>query len=222
MRFITTIALALVSATIYAGEVRGPAHVIDGDSIRIADTEIRLYGIDAPEAKQLCLVQGEDWECGQTATDAMKQIVGTAPIHCAWTQRDRYERALGTCTREGYDIAEMMVDFGVALAYTQYSGKYIPDEAEAKSKREGLWSAQFVPPWDWRRGVRLPGNELPDIECPVKGNVNSKGDRIYHVKGWRDHAKVRINRNQGDRCFQNVPDAISAGFRKPRYAAEEK
>lgn len=212
--------LLLASAASHSDEITGKAHVIDGDSIRIADTEIRLYGIDAPEGKQSCLQQGEDWACGETATEALRLIIGNAEIHCTWQELDRYERALATCTREGHDIAEMMVDHGVAMAYRKYTWRYALDEDEAKAKRKGLWAGAFIPPWDWRRGVRLEGNELPDIDCPVKGNVNSKGDRIYHVKGWRDHAKVVLNRKQGDRCFHTVEDALTAGFRAPYYARE--
>jgi len=212
----------LISDVSVAEEIRGPATVIDGDSIRIADTEIRLYGIDAPEGKQSCIQQGEDWACGETATEALQLIVGDADIHCTWKKQDRYERALATCTREGHDIAELMVDNGIALAYRKYSGMYIHDEELAKAERIGLWSGLFIPPWDWRAGVRLPGNELPDIDCPVKGNVNRKGDQIYHVKGWRDHAKVRLNPEEGDKCFQTIARAEAAGFRAPAYAGSLK
>ena len=33
----------------------GTARVIDGDTISIADTRIRLWGIDAPERERTCL-----------------------------------------------------------------------------------------------------------------------------------------------------------------------
>ncbi len=220
LRLAPLLFLLLASAASHSDEVTGKVHVIDGDSIRIANTEIRLYGIDAPEGKQSCIQQGEDWACGETATEALRLIVGKAQIRCTWKELDRYGRALATCTREGHDIAEMMVDHGVALAYRNYTWKYALDEDEAKAKRMGLWAGLFVPPWDWRRGVRLEGNELPDIDCPVKGNVNSKGDRIYHVKGWRDHAKVRLKPEEGDICFESVFDAELSGFRRPKYAHE--
>ncbi len=41
----------------------------------------------------------------------------------------------------------------------------------------------------------------------MKGTVNRKGNKIYHVKGWRDHAKVRLNAEEGDKCFRSVLDA---------------
>ncbi|NJO23319.1 MAG: thermonuclease family protein, partial [Sphingomonadales bacterium] len=37
-----------------AGKVSGIATVIDGDTIAIGETRIRLEGIDAPEAAQSC------------------------------------------------------------------------------------------------------------------------------------------------------------------------
>ena len=210
MIFIT---LFLLHGICSAEEITGIPRLVDGDSIRIADVDIRLHGIDAPEAKQLCLVKGDDWACGETATKALKKIIGKASIRCEWKQRDRFERALGTCYRDGHDIGELMVERGLAVAYTGYSGKYIMNQEEAKKARKGLWGAQFIPPWDWRRGVRLSGDDLPDNGCEIKGNVNRKGNKIYHIKGWRDHAKVRLKAEEGDQCFRSVFDAEMAGFR---------
>ena len=202
--------------TANAEEISGVAEVIDGDHLRIGDAEIRLYGIDAPEEKQTCIYRGEDWSCGKTAIDGLKQIVGNAIIRCTWTQQHHDGAALGKCHREDYDIAELMVVNGLALADTEYSGMYIPDEMKAKAERKGLWSARFIPPRDWRRGVRLAGNELPASECPVKGDLNSNGKKIYYVKGWRDYAQVTLNTEQGGRCFLTVEAALLAGFKPAR------
>ena len=38
----------------YSEEITGYAKVIDGDTIRIKENKIRLYGIDAPENNQIC------------------------------------------------------------------------------------------------------------------------------------------------------------------------
>jgi hypothetical protein len=37
-----------------AAEVSGPARVIDGDTLDIGTTRVRLFGIDAPESAQRC------------------------------------------------------------------------------------------------------------------------------------------------------------------------
>ncbi|MDA0822372.1 MAG: thermonuclease family protein [Proteobacteria bacterium] len=214
--------LLLISAAAQSEEISGTAQIIDGDSIRIGETEIRLHGIDAPEAKQTCQYEGRDWPCGETATKALRSIVGAGPVQCTWTELDRYERALATCYVAQSDIALQLVDRGLALAYRRYSDAYVANEDRARAARKGVWNTEFVLPWDWRRGERLAGNELPDIDCPVKGNVNGKGDRIYHVKGWRDHSKVRLKPEEGDICFQTTAEADSAGFRKPHYASDRE
>ena len=47
------LALANAGGTKPPRVVEGPARIVDGDTIWIGETKIRLYGIDAPEAKQL-------------------------------------------------------------------------------------------------------------------------------------------------------------------------
>jgi len=44
----------------------------------------------------------------------------------------------------------MVVD-GWAMAYRKYSMDYVRAETFAKSRREGLWRGEFVPPWEWRQ-----------------------------------------------------------------------
>jgi len=37
------------------------------------------------------------------------------------------------------------------MAYRKYSMDYVRAETFAKSRREGLWRGEFVPPWEWRQ-----------------------------------------------------------------------
>jgi endonuclease YncB( thermonuclease family) len=53
-----------------ADNLAGQASVIDGDTLEIHGTRIRLWGIDAPESSQLC--RGEDslqYRCGMKAAN---------------------------------------------------------------------------------------------------------------------------------------------------------
>ena len=51
--------LALGASTIPAATVSGSAKVIDGDTLEVSGKRIRLFGIDAPEASQICERDGQ-------------------------------------------------------------------------------------------------------------------------------------------------------------------
>ena len=53
---IVTLALCLLApaSSAQAVEVAGPARVVDGDTLEIGSQSIRLHGINAPEASQVC------------------------------------------------------------------------------------------------------------------------------------------------------------------------
>ena len=61
---------------------------------------------------------------------------------------------IATCFVDGKDLNAMMVGGGWALAYRDYSNKYVPQENVAREARRGIWDMRFVPPWEWRRGER--------------------------------------------------------------------
>ncbi len=44
-----------------------------------------------------------------------------------------------------------MVRLGYALAYRQYPDAYVLFESIAKYDKAGMWSGDFVKPWEWRR-----------------------------------------------------------------------
>ncbi len=55
---------------------------------------------------------------------------------------------------EGQDVGAELVREGWALAYRQFSLDYVGEELEAEAAKAGLWSMDFVEPWEWRRGTR--------------------------------------------------------------------
>lgn len=54
-----------------ASEITGRAYVIDGDTLDISGTRIRLFGMDAVEPSQVCARPHEQWPCGQQAAGAL-------------------------------------------------------------------------------------------------------------------------------------------------------
>ena len=204
----------LLSVAGTAAELTGHANAIDGDSVRIGATELRLEGIDAPEFMQTCRLHGETWACGRAAAETLALLIQRKPITCIWSADDQYGRGLATCYRTGHDLNALMVESGMALAYRRYTERYIAAEERARTARRGLWDAEFEPPWVWRR--RAPRGHTEDEACAVKGNVNAKGQRIYHLPGTAAYDKVRIKPDEGDRCFASAREAQAAGFRPPR------
>tara|TARA_R110002073_G_scaffold136772_12_gene285429 strand:+ start:156 stop:761 length:606 start_codon:yes stop_codon:yes gene_type:complete len=97
--------------------VEGPAYVIDGDTIRIGNTKIRLAGIDAPEL---------DRPWGQKSKWAMVRICKGHIIRAELTGDTSYDRLVGTCfLPDGTDIGAEIIKVGLALDGGFYSeGKY--------------------------------------------------------------------------------------------------
>src|SRR3990167_713722 len=125
--------------------------VIDGDSIVLRGSQIRLHGIDAPELKQECkTILLQPWRCGSAARDELNRLIGSAKIICRKIYRDSYQRSISQCFANGQDIGEAMVRNGYAVAYRRYSGRYIDAETEARSHRRGIWAGVFEYPEQWR------------------------------------------------------------------------
>ena len=107
-------------------DLEGQASVIDGDTLEIHGTRIRIFGIDAPESDQLCRnEESEFYRCGQKASNALFDFIARRPVECIEVDRDRYGRAVSVCTVAGIDLAGWMVGNGHALDWPKYSkGNY--------------------------------------------------------------------------------------------------
>ncbi|MBM3952582.1 MAG: thermonuclease family protein [Rhodospirillales bacterium] len=142
----------LFSLPSFAANLSDAASIIDGDTVEIHGQRIRLYGIDAPESRQTCKRNGDDWRCGKDAAFALADKIAQKPVECEPKGKpDRYKRTVAVCRLNGEDLNAWMVSEGWALAYRQYSLDYVPQENEAKEAKRGIWASEFVPPWEWRR-----------------------------------------------------------------------
>lgn len=228
--------LLLVSSSLFAQTMSGHADVVDGDTLVIGETRIRLNAIDAPETDQTCLDRtGQPFSCGIIARDRLRTKVGDRTVTCSGEGRDRYGRLLAICHLGAEDLNGWLVAEGLALAYVQYSDRYAPAEARARAAEKGLWAGAFTAPWDWR--LRTAGTPLlgavagraegtgtssispqkpPVAGCTIKGNVNRQGDRIYFLPGNSAYWKVKMDKGTGERWFCSEQEAVAAGWRKAR------
>ncbi len=59
-------------------------------------------------------------------------------------------------------------------------------------------------------------NDSKDAEARIiKGNINSKGEKIYHVPGTSKYDATMIDESKGERWFRSEEEAIAAGWRAP-------
>ena len=210
------------------GELYPVVSVADGDTITVAiagvDERVRLIGIDAPElhAPAECFAQ-------ESADHARDVLAGTSVRLVAdpsQDDRDRYGRLLRyVFLPDGANVNADLVAAGYAYEYTydnpyRYQELFRADERSARSGGTGLWSASGC------AGQRLPQGQtpsptagattpasLPTDGCVIKGNINAKGEKIYHLPGDDSYDATVITPAKGERFFCSEADAIAAGWR---------
>lgn len=137
--------------------ISGIARVIDGDTIAIEDSRIRLSKIDAPEMKQKCLDKKSiQYLCGEVSKAFLKKMIDGKQVVCSYEERDMYNRYLGTCTTENININYELVKNGMAVIYNQKDADLTLKqfEIEAGDKRLGIWQGAFEEPKEYRRKNR--------------------------------------------------------------------
>jgi len=125
--------------------------VTDGDTIRMGDERIRFSGIDAPEIKQTCIHKESEFNCGEFSKILLIEKISDQEVSCIRESKDQYGRTLAECFVGKESLSSYLVREGYAFAYRKYSNKFVADEEYAKRNRNGMWSMQFIFPWEYRR-----------------------------------------------------------------------
>ena len=204
----------VISSASQASEVTGKVvGITDGDTFTLLTADkkqvkIRLAEIDAPESGQ---------PYGSKSKQVLSGLVFDKDVRIVVQTIDRYGRTVGRPYVGDLDISAEMIRMGAAWAYRDYliDKSLLTLESAAKAEKRGLWglSEASVPPWEWRRSG---GQNATPNGCQIKGNINSKGDRIYHVPGSRSYGATKISESKGERWFCSEAEARAAGWRSPR------
>ncbi len=218
--------------------------VVDGDTVDVrlssGPIRVRLYGIDTPERTQpfgaaasaylTTMIKGQEVQLLPVAQDAYDRIVGVLYLGDANVNAE--------LVRTGHAWA-----YRQYLGVLADDAAYCRLEGQARDGGFGLWSlpaGERVSPWEYR-AARRPGRHMftdysnataekciaamaggqpashrPRPGCLIKGNINSKGDRIYHSPGRPSYARTKINEAAGERWFCSEREARQAGWRPPR------
>jgi len=214
--------------------------VIDGDTIEISTGDrVRYIGIDTPETSH----PSKPIECfGKEASDKNKQLVEGKKVRLEKdvSETDKYGRLLRYVYVDNIFVNLELVKLGYAYSSTyppdvKYQSQFLAAQNEARENGRGLWSAcqenttntdtninsnintntavPFVPPSS-DTNVNTNTNTTPTINCTIKGNINSKGEKIYHIIGCPDYSRTIIDESKGERWFCTEAEALAAGWRK--------
>ncbi|QIG55375.1 thermonuclease family protein [Altererythrobacter sp. BO-6] len=150
--FATSLAAALLfgAAPAYSQIIFGQAQAIDGDTLLLGDSHIRLHGIDAVESSQQCTRNGATWACGADAGQLLSSLVAGKAVQCQQRDVDSYGRVVATCTANGVDLSQRMANAGYAVALPQYSDRYVGVVEQARTRGVGIWGGEFQMPSDYR------------------------------------------------------------------------
>ena len=111
-----------------------------------------MYGVDAPDADEVCRVGEKEIPCGLQAVGFLSETLRSEDLECEIVDYDRHGRKLVRCeTSSGTDIAEKMVLEGVAFAYLAFTRDYLPAEKAAKTEQRGLHATNLEFPSEWRK-----------------------------------------------------------------------
>lgn len=141
------IILLLIPIILFAIEGK-VINISDGDTIKILTKDkqqikVRLYGIDAPEKKQVY---------GEKSRKFLSNLIAGKIVEVKEKGKDKYKRTLGIVYHNGRDINAQMVSNGYAWAFVKYSDMYTNEELIAKNKKLGLWQDKNpMPPWKFRK-----------------------------------------------------------------------
>jgi endonuclease YncB( thermonuclease family) len=216
---VTVMVLGLARSVIAAQPemLAGAAAVMDGDTFKIGDVVVRLFDVDAPEIAQTCDGGPSRLHlCGAYVADALAERLAGREVKCEVLKLDQYDRRVARCEVNGEGLSRWLVASGLAMVFRRYSDRFMEEEGAARSARIGLWQTDFEAPWEYRaKRWEVAAQQAPE-GCPIKGNINRDGERIYQTPwGSQWYDRTRISAARGEQWFCSEREALDAGWRAP-------
>ncbi len=150
-----------------------PMHVevLNGNRFRDVATgdRYRLYGVDVCAREQKAVLDKQPWACGAVATAWLIKATLGQWVVCTTIRKDGSIKVARCATSRYPDVAEHMLDDGLAIMPPDAADQEIPAyklaQNNARTKLSGLWGSKFQMPWDFRKN-RVPApppSVSPDI-----------------------------------------------------------
>jgi len=124
----------------------GEARAIDGRTLMIGLTTIRLYGIQTPKLDQKCQWPNKSIPCGEISRTALLDLIAASSVRCQIKNNlvsIQTSYTLATCSVGGFDVARNMVHTGWAISAKNAPAGYKQTESNARKSNRGLWRGTF-------------------------------------------------------------------------------
>lgn len=135
-----------------SGVIRADEHsvaVVDGDTLRLHETVIRLMGVQAPKRGVSCrAADGHAYDCGNQAAAALGRLVRGLDVACRLDGRDPHGLPQGECDAGGTAVNRAIVASGWARATQdddQRGDSLAEEERQARAAMRGVWSGAGDP-----------------------------------------------------------------------------
>lgn len=211
------------------------SRVVDGDTVELSDgSKVRLIGVNTPESTTTTEPYGKE-----ASNYTKSQLTGkTVYLEKDVSETDKYGRLLRyvwlSIPNEISDSEIRTKMYNAILVQNGYSqvSTYPPDvkyqeyftkyNAEARNANKGLWAINHNGTTKGDTPVSSTGSgsssSTSSSSSPsssghglIKGNINSKGEKIYHVPGGQFYDKT-----VPEHWFNTEEEAQAAGYRKSK------
>ncbi|MVO99252.1 thermonuclease family protein [Paenibacillus lutrae] len=208
----------LKSQKMTTGQVK---RVVDGDTFTLETGEkVRLIGVNTPETVK---PDSPVEQYGKEASAFTKDELTGKKVYLFSDagDSDKYGRLLRYVFIDGQTVMfnELLIREGYANVMTiqpnaMFADAFVKLEREARQQNKGLWGAEKKPGQTSgsSSGESAPGKPASAASCKnpaIKGNINSKNEKIYHMPGGASY-----DQTQAEEMFCTEKEAQSAGFRK--------
>jgi hypothetical protein len=143
----------------------------------------------------------------QQNRNAIEQAVDAASV-CDLQQIQIVDSANGaTSTRRASAVCPTLIAQGVPADRIA-----IAEEADARSRRVGVWQGEAEPPWTYRERRWLAEAPTAPSGCAIKGKITKNG-HIYHTPWSPWYTISKVDERRGERWFCTEAEATEAGWR---------
>jgi len=181
----------------------------------------RLIWIDAPENSKTRFWHTE--KLWNKAKDFLENEIFHKYVFIEYdssqARTDKYWRHLVYIFLDWENINQKLIKVWLAKEYTyskpyKYQKKFL--KAQEIAKQNKLWIWQFSK--KTREKIIKEIDDHKDIplnkNCTIKGNINSKWEKIYHLPQCKSYKQTKISISKWEKWFCSETEAVNAWFRK--------